>query len=94
MAAWITHFATVPGYYDANGHYARVLPIFNAFSYDSSNNQLNPLSPADRKSILTSHGNRYCPGAATQTAGDGSNPFLDGGKLTASCDPSVRPPGP
>ena len=25
-----THFAQVPAYYDANGHYARVLPIFNA----------------------------------------------------------------
>src|SRR3954470_12076314 len=46
LAAWITHFATVPSYYDANGHYARVLPIFNAFSYDPGANQLNPLSPA------------------------------------------------
>jgi phospholipid/cholesterol/gamma-HCH transport system substrate-binding protein len=95
LAAWITHFATVPAYYDANGHYARVLPIFNAFSYDEANNQLNPLSAADRKSVLQSRGNRYCPGAATQTASDGSNPFTDGGKLGAQdCDPSVRPPGP
>jgi phospholipid/cholesterol/gamma-HCH transport system substrate-binding protein len=95
LAAWITHFATVPAYYDANGHYARVLPIFNAFSYDQANNQLNPLSPSDRKTVLQSHGNRYCPGAATQTASDGSNPFTDSGKLTSQdCDPTVRPPGP
>jgi phospholipid/cholesterol/gamma-HCH transport system substrate-binding protein len=95
LAAWITHFATVPAYYDANGHYARVLPIFNAFSYDQTNNQLNPLSAAGRQSVLQSHGNRYCPGAATQTAGDGSNPFLDSGNLGAQdCDPTVRPPGP
>jgi phospholipid/cholesterol/gamma-HCH transport system substrate-binding protein len=95
LAAWITHFATVPAYYDANGHYARVLPIFNAFSYDQTNNQLNPLSASGRQSVLQSHGNRYCPGAATQAAGDGSNPFLDSGNLGAQdCDPTVRPPGP
>jgi phospholipid/cholesterol/gamma-HCH transport system substrate-binding protein len=95
LAAWITHFATVPAYYDANGHYARVLPIFNAFSYDQSQNQLNPLSPAERKTILSGRGNRFCPGAATQPASDNSNPFLDDGRLgPASCDPNTRPPGP
>jgi phospholipid/cholesterol/gamma-HCH transport system substrate-binding protein len=95
MAAWITHFATVPAYYDANGHYARVLPIFNAFSFDSANNQLNPLAPSERKNVITSLGNRYCPGASTPSAPDGSNPFLDNGKLTSKdCDPNVRPPGP
>jgi phospholipid/cholesterol/gamma-HCH transport system substrate-binding protein len=93
VAAWLTHFAEVPGYYDANGHYARVLPIFNAFSYDPSTNQLNPLAPAERKNILSSRGNRYCPGASTQAAPDGSNPFV--GNLTSKdCDPNVRPPGP
>jgi phospholipid/cholesterol/gamma-HCH transport system substrate-binding protein len=95
LAAWITHFATVPAYYDANGHYARVLPIFNAFSYDQSQNQLNPLSPADRKQNLSGNGNRFCPGAGTQPASDNSNPFLDDGRLgPADCDPNARPPGP
>jgi phospholipid/cholesterol/gamma-HCH transport system substrate-binding protein len=95
LAGWITHFATVPGYYDANGHYARVLPIFNAFSYDEPNNQLNPLSPGERKNLLTGRGNRFCPGSGTQTAPDGSNPFLDDGRLTpADCDPNAVPPGP
>jgi phospholipid/cholesterol/gamma-HCH transport system substrate-binding protein len=95
LAAWITHFATVPAYYDANGHYARVLPIFNAFSYDQSQNQLNPLAPGERKSIVTGRGNRFCPGAGTQPASDNSNPFLDDGRLTpADCDPNTRPPGP
>jgi len=95
VAAWITPFATVPGYYDANGHYARVLPIFNAFSFDSTNNQLNSLSPAERKNVITSLGTRYCPGASTQPSPDGSNPFLDNGKLTSKdCDPNLRPPGP
>jgi phospholipid/cholesterol/gamma-HCH transport system substrate-binding protein len=95
LAAWITHFATVPAYYDANGHYARVLPIFNAFSYDQSNNQLNPLAPSERKNLLVGRGNRFCPGAATQSASDGSNPWLADGRLTpADCDPNTRVPGP
>jgi phospholipid/cholesterol/gamma-HCH transport system substrate-binding protein len=95
LAGWITHFATVPGYYDANGHYARVLPIFNAFSYDPSANQLNPLTPGQRKDILSGRGNRFCPGAATQTASDNSNPWLDDGRLGPDdCDPNARPPGP
>ena len=95
LAAWITHFAEVPSYYDANGHYARVLPIFNAFSYDQSNNQLTPLAPSQRKNILSGRGNRFCPGAATQPAADGSNPWLADGALTpADCDPNTRVPGP
>jgi phospholipid/cholesterol/gamma-HCH transport system substrate-binding protein len=95
ISAWITHFAQVPAYYDANGHYARVLPIFNAFSYDQANNVLNSLPPAQRNSIITALGNKYCPGNSTQPAPDGSNPFLDHGKLgPEDCDPNVRPPGP
>ena len=95
ISAWLTHFAQVPAYYDANGHWARVLPMFNAFSYDASANQLNALSPAERSSAQLRGGNRFCPGAATQPAPDGSNPFTDDGKLTADdCDPSQRPVGP
>ena len=95
ISAWLTHFAQVPAYYDANGHWARVLPMFNAFSYDPSANQLNALSPAERRSAQLRGGNRFCPGAATQPAPDGSNPFTDDGKLNADdCDPSQRPVGP
>ncbi len=95
ISAWITHFSQAPANYDANGHFARVLPIFNAFSYDQSANQLNSLSPAQRASVLAYRGQRFCPGAGTQPAPDNSNPFLDDGKLTAAdCDPSIRPAGP
>jgi len=95
ISAWLTHFAQVPAYYDANGHYARVLPIFNGFSYDAGANQLNSLSPAERRSSQLRGGNRFCPGAATQPAPDNSNPFTDDGRLTADdCDPSQRPVGP
>jgi phospholipid/cholesterol/gamma-HCH transport system substrate-binding protein len=95
MASWISHFAQVPAYYDANGHYARVLPIFSAFSYDPSTNTVNALSPSERQTQVKKTPNRYCPGSATQSAPDGSNPFLDNGKLGFDdCDPAAIPPGP
>jgi phospholipid/cholesterol/gamma-HCH transport system substrate-binding protein len=95
IAAWITHFSQVPAYYDANGHYARVLPIFNAFRYDEATNELTALTPAERVSIVNKRGVRFCPGAASQPAADGSNPSTDDGRLDAGdCDPSQRPAGP
>ena len=95
ISAWLTHFSQVPAYYDANGHYARVLPIFNAFAFDQSANELNALSAAERRTAELRGGTRFCPGAATQPAPDGSNPSTDDGKLNADdCDPSQRPVGP
>ena len=95
IAAWITHFSQVPAYYDANGHYARVLPIFNAFSYDESTNELTALTPAERATAVRPDGVRFCPGGATQPSSDGSNPWTDDGRLDANdCDPTQRPIGP
>ena len=95
ISAWITHFSQVPAYYDANGHYARVLPIFNAFRFDPGTNELIALSPAERVTAVTPQGTRFCPGGATQPARDGSNPSTDDGKLgPGDCNPSERPVGP
>ena len=95
ISAWITHFSQVPAYYDANGHYARVMPVFNAFRYDEATNELIALAPAERVMAVKSDGTRFCPGGATQPARDGSNPSTDDGKLGAEdCDPSERPIGP
>jgi phospholipid/cholesterol/gamma-HCH transport system substrate-binding protein len=95
ISAWITHFSQVPAYYDANGHYARVLPIFNAFRYDEATNELIALAPTERVTALTRGGIRFCPGGATQPARDGSSPSTDAGKLgPEDCDPSARPIGP
>jgi len=95
ISAWITHFSQVPAYYDANGHYARVMPIFNAFRYDEATNELIALAPTERVSAVTRGGTRFCPGGATQPARDGSNPSTDDGKLgPEDCDPSARPVGP
>jgi phospholipid/cholesterol/gamma-HCH transport system substrate-binding protein len=85
----------VPAYYDANGHYARVLPIFNAFSYDEGTNELTALTPAERVSAVNPDGVKFCPGGATQPSSDGSNPSTDDGKLgPEDCDPTARPVGP
>jgi hypothetical protein len=95
IAAWITHFSQVPAYYDANGLYARVLPIFNAFSYVESANELTALTPAQRATAVRPDGVRFCPGAATQPSSDRSNPSTDDGRLDANdCDPTQRPVGP
>jgi phospholipid/cholesterol/gamma-HCH transport system substrate-binding protein len=98
FTAWIEKFAHATSYYDANGHYARVSPVFHAFSFaeDGGDGVLNPINPAQRATILTDRRNdRRCPGAATQPAPDGSTPFTDDGKLSREdCDPALRPPGP
>jgi phospholipid/cholesterol/gamma-HCH transport system substrate-binding protein len=95
IAAWITHFSQVPAYYDANGHYARVLPIFNAFRYDEAANELTALTPAERVTAVNQRGVKFCPGGATQPSSDGSNPSTDDGRLgPEDCDPTQRPVGP
>ena len=81
--------------YDANGHYARVQPIFNAFRFtdDESGGQLEAIPPGERFRGLRFDGVRRCPGSATQPPRDGSAPYL-GSSLTAEdCDPNLFPPG-
>jgi phospholipid/cholesterol/gamma-HCH transport system substrate-binding protein len=73
-------------YYDANGHYTRVQPWFNAFSVNSSN-QLVERAPADRYDGLEFVHDR-CPGSAVQPTPDGSAPWAIPG-----CSLSSTPPG-
>jgi phospholipid/cholesterol/gamma-HCH transport system substrate-binding protein len=98
FTGWITKFGVGNGYYDANGHYIRVQPIFNAFSFqdNGADGVLTRLTPAQRKDIITDRGNeRRCPGSALAPGADASNPSTDDGKLGADdCDPALRPPGP
>lgn len=87
VVAALTDLGQTSAYYDANGHYTRTQPIFDAFTIDS-NNQLEPNPPFDRYNGLQSvHGR--CPGSAVQPAPDGSSPWAVPG-----CDPSAVPPGP
>jgi phospholipid/cholesterol/gamma-HCH transport system substrate-binding protein len=92
FVGWIRDFGQSSSNYDANGHYARVQPVFGAYKYTSSDNTLNPQPLADRIKGLTNGQVKRCPGAASQFPADGSAPFRDtNGKL--DCDPSLAIPG-
>ena len=84
----LREFGQTDSYYDANGHYARVSPVFPDFALGANNN-LTPSSPAQALSALKTGQLRRCPGGATQPAPDGSSPFTDNELL--SCDPSDTP---
>jgi phospholipid/cholesterol/gamma-HCH transport system substrate-binding protein len=82
-------FGTAAGYYDADGHYVHLSPVFPSFTL-GENNTLHPASsPEAALADLKSGQLRRCPGAATQPAADGSSPFTDGELL--DCDPTETP---
>jgi phospholipid/cholesterol/gamma-HCH transport system substrate-binding protein len=88
----------VSGYYDGNGHYARVaLADQNLFKVEGEGGTLQPISKAEQYDAFGSSASahRRCPGGATQPAPDGSNPWVGGGSVSSSeCNPSEVPPGP
>jgi phospholipid/cholesterol/gamma-HCH transport system substrate-binding protein len=90
FVGWLRDFGQGASSYDANGHYARIQPIFNA----TSPNSLipTPIPTGDRFAGVQQGNTQRCPGAASQYPPDGSAPFLDGGGL--DCVPSEVPPGP
>jgi phospholipid/cholesterol/gamma-HCH transport system substrate-binding protein len=67
---------TTAGYYDANGHYARIAFEGSPYSLDNAG-ALVPAPPSTpgltgyRKGVVA-----RCPGAATQTVADKSNPYV------------------
>jgi phospholipid/cholesterol/gamma-HCH transport system substrate-binding protein len=98
----ITKLGQVTAYYDANGHYARVMPAgSNLFSYNTATEELDPIPPANQFDAFPAFGLgpfTRCPGGATQpNAGwpaPTDHPFLDDGALSGDCDPTDVPPGP
>jgi phospholipid/cholesterol/gamma-HCH transport system substrate-binding protein len=88
LVGFIRDFGVGSAYYDANGHYARVAPVFNDFAL-GANNTLTPVSPQQGLEGLKTGQLRRCPGSGTQPATDGSSPFLNGSLI--SCDPSETP---
>jgi phospholipid/cholesterol/gamma-HCH transport system substrate-binding protein len=87
VVAALTNLGQVSAYYDANGHYARTQPIFNAFSVIGFN-QLAPQPPSARYNGLQVVRGR-CPGGALQPTPDGSAPWFVPG-----CNSSAVLPGP
>ncbi len=96
LVGWFRDFGVGAANYDANGHYARIQPIFNAFQLHDmpvGPSQLVPLPVAQRLAGLQTGMLRRCPGSASQPAVDGSAPYRDsGGNL--DCDPTQVVAGP
>jgi len=88
LEGFFRDFGQTSAYYDANGHYARAVPVFGDFAL-GANNTLTPVSPQQGLEGLKTGQLRRCPGAGTQPAADGSSPFVDSGLL--GCDPSELP---
>jgi phospholipid/cholesterol/gamma-HCH transport system substrate-binding protein len=96
LVGWFRDFGVGAANYDANGHYARIQPIFNAFQLEdlpAGPAQLVPLPVAQRLDGLQTGMLKRCPGTASQPAEDGSAPYRDaGGNL--DCDPTQVVAGP
>ena len=97
----VTKLGQITGYYDRNGHYARVSPSgSNFFSWDSLTNMLDPIPPSQQYDDFGPPAVRVlCPGGSTQSAPDSSNPFInppwpESGLTAADCNPADQPPGP
>jgi phospholipid/cholesterol/gamma-HCH transport system substrate-binding protein len=95
LIGWIRDFGQGASAYDANGHYARIMPMFNAFSFtdNPSGGTLTPNSPSQRGFFNQTGQDKRCPGAASQPPADRSAPFLDDGNLAGQCNPNQVPPG-
>jgi phospholipid/cholesterol/gamma-HCH transport system substrate-binding protein len=93
FTGWLTKFAEGAANYDANGHYARIQPMFNAFSLtdNAAGSFLTAAPTSQRLAGLQTGKQQRCPGAATQPAPDGSNPYQE---PQTTCDPSSVLPGP
>ena len=88
LAGWFTKFGQAAAAYDANGHYARIQPMFSPFSVNDVTGLLTPVTPANRLDGFEKLQFRRCPGGAMQPAPDGSAPVAVPG-----CDPATSPPG-
>lgn len=93
LVSWLHSFGQAMAPYDANGHYARAMPVFDSYSFvdDPEGGHLEPKSPSERgRSPYLKHNQlKRCPGTAAPSPADGSAPFVDDGPLAnPDCDPS------
>ncbi len=89
----------ITGYYDGNGHYARAQLAFNIFKRNGEG-ELEPIKPSEQYNAYGGSAGvrRPCPGGGTQSAADGSNPFVSppfsgSGVSSSECNPADAPPG-
>jgi len=90
----------VTGYYDGNGHYARAVATGQNLFKDNGG-VLEPITKAQQYEAFGTEAGvkRRCPGGATQSAGDNSNPYVNppwnGSSVSPSeCNRADAPPGP
>ena len=93
LVAWVVNWDGIFAPYDANGHYARTVPVFDSFSFsdDPQGGTLTPNPPNLRGAggALKTGFQYRCPGAAIVPPSDRSAPFVDSGALSNShCRPS------
>ena len=93
LVGWVTNWDGLFAPYDANGHYARTVPVFDAFSFsdDAQGGTLIPKPTNLRGSggDLETGFLQRCPGGAIAPPLDASAPFVDSGPLSnAHCRPS------
>ena len=95
LVGFLRDFGQGASNYDANGHYARIMPMFTPYSFtdNPAGGLLTPQSPVGKLTGTSTLNLTRCPGAASQPAADGSAPWRDtDGKL--DCDPAEVLPGP
>lgn len=93
LIGWFRDFGQSTANYDANGHFARVSPVIDAFNFtqDSPTTGTLTAKPAgERQTGLEKFKAKRCPGSAATPAPDGSNPYAPEG---SDCDPSAVLPG-
>jgi phospholipid/cholesterol/gamma-HCH transport system substrate-binding protein len=93
LVGWVANWDGIFAPYDANGHYARTVPVFDAFGFsdDSQGGTLTPQPPSARGSggALKTGFLQRCPGGAIVSPQDHSAPFVDSGPLAnVHCRPS------
>jgi phospholipid/cholesterol/gamma-HCH transport system substrate-binding protein len=91
LAGWFTKFGQGASNYDANGHFARIQPMFSPFSFtdNPAGGVLTPVDSSQRLAGFDINNLKRCPGGATQPDPDGSNNWP-----VEDCDPGSVPPGP
>ncbi|HEX4733486.1 MAG TPA: MlaD family protein [Thermoleophilaceae bacterium] len=93
LVGFVRSFGSAASTYDANGHYARTVPVFDAFNFTDDANggtlTLKDSSQRGKSPYLTTGHLRRCPGASLPPLSDSSTPFVDTGALaTPDCDPT------
>jgi phospholipid/cholesterol/gamma-HCH transport system substrate-binding protein len=85
IVAWVTNWNGLFAPYDANGHYARTVPVLGAFNFSDSSQggTLSQTPPNQRGSggPLKTGFLQRCPGAAIVPPPDHSAPFVDSGQM-------------